>query len=460
MILSVLALLLRQIHDQPKIRTMRRLLVLCFFLMLSVIARGQFLMDMIDTSTSLGKGMFSMYKKYDALRFSGYIQPQFQYISSKGAESYAGGNFPAAVNNRFMLRRGRIRLDYERYDENGMPMVAFAFQFDGTERGVNIRDFYGRFFEGKWNILSLSAGMFARPFGYEVNLSSSDRESPERGRMSQILMRTERDLGAMISFDARRKNHPLRYLRIDAGLFNGQGLAGPADFDSHKDLIARISLKPYPLNTRGWRIAGGISCLYGGMQQFTRYIYRSGNVVNGKMGFNVDSSLSNEGKIAPRHYYGADIQFRIPNNKKGYTEFRAEYIRGTQTATAVTSETPGTIPTDADGARQPLYIRKFDGAYFYFLQSLGSPQHQLVLKYDWYDPNSDVSGHQIGQAGSNTTEADIRFNTFGAGYLYHFNQHLKMTLWYDLVRNERTDLNGYTTDVKDNVLTCRLQYRF
>ena len=441
-------------------RTMRRLGVLCLFLVLSGIAKGQFLMDMIDTSTALGKGMFSMYKKYDALRFSGYIQPQFQYIGSKGAKSFSGGDFPAAVNNRFMLRRGRIRLDYERYDDNGMPMVAFAFQFDGSERGVFIRDFYGRVFEGKWNVLSLSGGMFARPFGYEVNMASADRESPERGRMSQILMKTERDLGAMITFEPRRKDHPLRHFRIDAGLFNGQGLSGPSDFDSHKDLIARISVKPYTLNAKGWRISGGISCLYGGMQQFTRYIYRSGTLVDGKSGFNVDSTLSNDGKIAPRHYYGADVQLRIPNGNKGQTEFRAEYIRGTQTATAATSETPGTIPADATGARLPLYVRKFDGAYFYFLQNLGSPQHQLGLKYDWYDPNSDISGHQIGQAGTNTTEADLRFDTFGAGYLYYFNEHLKITLWYDLVRNESTDLKGYTTDAKDDVFTCRLQFRF
>jgi len=441
-------------------RTMRRLGVLCLFLVLSGIAKGQFLMDMIDTSTALGKGMFSMYKKYDALRFSGYIQPQFQYIGSKGAKSFSGGDFPAAVNNRFMLRRGRIRLDYERYDDNGMPMVAFAFQFDGSERGVFIRDFYGRVFEGKWNVLSLSGGMFARPFGYEVNMASADRESPERGRMSQILMKTERDLGAMVTFEPRRKDHPLRHFRIDAGLFNGQGLSGPSDFDSHKDLIARISVKPYTLNAKGWRISGGISCLYGGMQQFTRYIYRSGTLVDGKSGFNVDSTLSNDGKIAPRHYYGADVQLRIPNGNKGQTEFRAEYIRGTQTATAATSETPGTIPADATGARLPLYVRKFDGAYFYFLQNLGSPQHQLGLKYDWYDPNSDISGHQIGQAGTNTTEADLRFDTFGAGYLYYFNEHLKITLWYDLVRNESTDLKGYTTDAKDDVFTCRLQFRF
>jgi hypothetical protein len=436
-------------------RISRRFAVLCLLLLLSAAARAQFLMDMIDTTTELGKGVFSMYKKYDALRFSGYIQPQFQYAGSKGAKSFAGGDFPAAVNNRFMLRRGRLRLDYERYSKDNMPIVQFAFQFDGTERGVFIRDFYGRFFENKWNVLSISAGMFARPFGYEVNLSSADRESPERGRMSQLLMKTERDLGAMISFEPRGKDHPLRYLKIDAGLFNGQGLSSTADFDSHKDLIARISMKPVPLNARGMRLSAGISCLYGGMQQFTRYIYRSG----GAAGFNVDSAAANEGKIAPRHYYGADVQWKIPN-RKGFTELRAEYIRGTQTATAAASETPGVVPVDAGGHLQPLYVRKFDGAYVYFLQHLGSEQHQLALKYDWYDPNREVHGRQVGQPGSNTTEADIRYDTFGGGYLYYMNEHLKIVFWYDLVRNEVTNLNGYTADVADNIFTCRLQFRF
>jgi hypothetical protein len=436
-------------------RISRRFAVLCLLLLLSAAARAQFLMDMIDTTTELGKGVFSMYKKYDALRFSGYIQPQFQYAGSKGAKSFAGGDFPAAVNNRFMLRRGRLRLDYERYSKDNMPIVQFAFQFDGTERGVFIRDFYGRLVVNKLNVLSISAGMFARPFGYEVNLSSADRESPERGRMSQLLMKTERDLGAMISFEPRGKDHPLRYLKIDAGLFNGQGLSSTADFDSHKDLIARISMKPVPLNARGMRLSAGISCLYGGMQQFTRYIYRSG----GAAGFNVDSAAANEGKIAPRHYYGADVQWKIPN-RKGFTELRAEYIRGTQTATAAASETPGVVPVDAGGHLQPLYVRKFDGAYVYFLQHLGSEQHQLALKYDWYDPNREVHGRQVGQPGSNTTEADIRYDTFGGGYLYYMNEHLKIVFWYDLVRNEVTNLNGYTADVADNIFTCRLQFRF
>ncbi|RAJ85944.1 hypothetical protein CLV59_102651 [Chitinophaga dinghuensis] len=422
----------------------------------SLTVKAQFLMDMIDTTTELGKGMISMYHKYDALRFSGYIQPQFQMASKRGAPSFAGGDFNPQSDNRWMLRRGRIRVDYERYNDNDMPIVQFAFQFDGTERGVAIRDFYGRFFETKFNLFSMAAGMFARPFGYEVNLSSADRETPERGRMSQTLMKTERDLGGMISFEPRRKDHPLRFLKIDAGLFNGQGLTGPSDFDSHKDFIGRIAVKPQIINKDKWLLSGGVSILYGGMQQFTDHIYTMD-----KGSFKVDSSVENAGKIAPRHYYGADMQLKIPNGPgKGWTQFRAEYIRGKQTATANTTETPGIIPLDPAGKYAPLYIRNFDGAYLYFIQNLGSVKHQVVVKYDWYDPNTDVKGKQIGAPGSGTTPADIRFNTLGFGYLYYANEHLKFTVYYDMVKNESTQLPGYTSDINDNVLTCRVQYRF
>ncbi len=417
-------------------------------------ARAQFLMDMIDTSTSLGKGMISIYKNYDHLRISGYMQPQFQWATGKGVGVYQGGDFPKQSDNRFMFRRGRIRFDYEHYNKQNLPTLQFVFQFDGTERGVNIRDFWGRLFDGKWDVMSLTMGMFARPFGFEVNYSSGDREAPERGRMSQILMKTERDLGAMVSWAPRKKSHPLSFLKVDVGLFNGQGLAGPEDYDSHKDLIARVAMKPTALNRQKWLLSVGASILYGGLEQFTPVVYRMQKTGQ----FYKDSSDANIGLIAPRHYYGGDAQFVIPN-AKGSTQFRAEYIRGTQSSTRNSTETPGEIPM-IDDVFAPLAIRNFDGAYLNFLQHLGSEKHQLVLKYDWYDPNTRVKGKQIGKDGLNLTAADIRFDTFGAGYVYYFNEHMKATLWFDRIWNESTSLDGFTGDVDDNVFTCRLQYRF
>lgn len=406
---------------------------------------------MLDTTRQEHKGLYYSLKKLDHIRISGYMQPQFQVAGAKGVRSFSGGDFSTHVNNRFMLRRGRIRFDYAGYTSANKPSLQFVFQFDGTERGVFIRDFWGRVYENKFELFSFTAGMFARPFGYEVNLSSSDRESPERGRVSQLLMRTERDLGAMVSLEPRHSTSWFHYLKVDAGLFNGQGLAAPADFDSYKDFITRLSFKPFPLSS-GLTLSAGLSLLEGGFVQNNKYVYESGSVSGDKV-FIIDSSANNVGRKAPRKYRGADVQLKWKHDW-GATEIRAEYWKGTQTATASSTETPDELLTE------PYYIRKFDAAFFYFLQNIINDRHQVGIKYDWYDPNVHVSGNQIGKAGTNLTPADIRFNTLGIGYINYVNDNLKLVLWYDIVRNESTSLNGFTGDVDDNIFTCRLQFRF
>jgi len=94
------------------------------------------------------------------------------------------------------------------------------------------------------------------------------------------------------------------------------------------------------------------------------------------------------------------------------------------------------------------------------LQNIINTKHQLVLKYDWYDPNSKVQKNDIGKTGTNLTTADIKYSTLGIGYVYTFNPQTKITFYYDIVSNELTNLSGATTDQKDNVFTCRLQFRF
>jgi hypothetical protein len=435
--------------------------VLLFLLLVSCVRQAsaqRFLTDMMDTTTSIGKGLYPLYGKHDRLRFGGYMQPQFQWAESKGADNYSGGDFAPNSNNRFMLRRGRIRLDYAHFNEENQPLALFAFQFDGTERGVNIRDFWGRFYENKLKMFAFTMGMFARPMGFEANLSSSDRETPERGRMSQILMRTERDLGFMVTFEDRHKLSAIKWFKFDLGVFNGQGMAGPGEYDSHKDIIGRISLKPQKIKNLGWTVSSSISGYYGGIvSQMERLYEVKGSGANAT--FVGDSIPANMGKLAPRRYYGADAQLKIPN-RKGYTEFRAEYIGGFQTATAATSETPGSYPiSNATNAIQPLYVRPFNGAYFYYLQHLGLDWLQLVLKYDWYDPNTAVKGKEI-TAAKGFTPADVKYSTLSAGFMLYMNAHVKTFLFHDWIVNESTSLAGYTSDIKDNIFTLRVQFRF
>ncbi len=170
----------------------------------------------------------------------------------------------------------------------------------------------------------------------------------------------------------------------------------------------------------------------------------------------VDSSATNIGHIVPRKYHGADAQLKL-KTKAGFSEIRAEYMWGQQTSFANTTETPAAIPLDMPGA---LYFRKFDGAYFYFLNNIFNKHHQLCVKYDWYDPNRKVSGLEIGNTGSNLNEANIKYSTLGLGYIHHLNESLKFVLWYDMVKNESTSLSSFSRDVKDDVLTCRVQFRF
>jgi hypothetical protein len=435
-----------------KLLGFKHLLVLGIFVGFGFSVNAQFLVEMADTTSMSEKGLFSAHKNNDYLKISGYFQPQFQIAESKGIKSYSGGDFEENVSNRFMLRRARIRFDYVHFTDEGQPQAQVVFQFDGTERGVFIRDFWGRFYENKWQLLSITAGMFARPFGYELNYSSSDRETPERGRMSQILMKTERDLGAMVSFETRKKNHPLKYFKLDAGIFNGQGLTSPNDYDSYKDFISRLALKPYPLN-KNTTLSAGISYLNGGFIQNSVYVNR----VHEKGGLNMfvlDSSLTNKGAKAPRKYYGADAQIKFKHGW-GETELRAEYWWGTQTATATASETPPELLVN-----EPYYIRKFNGGFFYLLQNIVNEKHQIVAKFDWYDPNREVEKLEIGDGSRRTTEADIKFSTVGIGYNHYFNDNIKLMLYYDLIYNETTTLPDYTSDVDDNVFTARLQYEF
>lgn len=352
-----------------------------------------------------------------------------------------------------MIRRSRVRVDYVHFDKDDKLGVQFVFQIDANERSITVRDVWGKIFENKLKLFSFTTGLFARPFGYEVNLSSSDRESPERGRMSQLLMKGERDLGAMVSFDVRKEKYLLKNLKIDVGIFNGQGITASGDFDNGKDFIGRISLKPKKIN-KNIILSAGASLLYGGLENNTKYEYSTASVAGIKKVV-VDSSQSNNGKVSPRRYYGIDAQIKI-KNKIGFTELRGEFITGKQVGTAFSSETPSALLTGIDG----YYNRNFNGAYFCLLQNIFSVKHQLLLKYDWYDPNTKIRGAEIEASGSNFTMADIKYNTIGVGYVYYATPNLKSMLYYSMPTNEKTTLQGATTNIADNVFTWRLQFRF
>lgn len=416
----------------------------------SLQGKAQRFLTEYDSTLFLKDTVPSVVKRLENLHFSGYIQPQFQVAQARGALSYEGGNFSDSAASRFLLRRARIRVDYLLPAKGKeFPLALFAFQVDVTERGAFARDIFLRLFEPKGQNFSLTMGLFARPFGYEINLSSAARESPERGRMSQILMPAERDIGAMFTYETKKGDEKKPLFKVDAGMFNGPGLSSTTDFDSYKDMIGRLALKPYKVGRR-FSVSAGLSLLAGGWMQTTRYRLTTVAAGNSKT-FVLDSSLSNLGARAPRKYYGADLQV-VREHGWGKTELRGEYWRGTQPGTFASTNNPGTLPMG------PTYLRKFDGAFLYLLQNIANSRWEAVVKYDWYDPNTKVKGAEVNA--NAFSEADVKFSTLGFGLTYYFNNNLKVLGYYNIVQNEKTAVTEYVKDVEDNNFTFRMQLRF
>lgn len=403
-------------------------------------------------------------------KVSGYIQPQYQIADSMGQPSFAGGNFAAGVDNRFMIRRGRIKFQYTAPEnKKGIATSQYVLQFDVTERGMTIKDAYAKLTDPLIGWFSLTAGQFNNPFGYEITYSSSRRESPERGRMSQTLFPNEREVGASLTVQGP-KNSRWHGLMLNAGFFNGNSAPGygvdVSDFDKKKDFSGRLG---WESKLKDGKITYGVGAsLYrGGFRIDSVTVYKPGTDDNGVNGFVVDTRAIDNGpvlianrKFTARNYLGADAQFAI-KWAGGKTTLRGEFISGEQPGSSSSTKSPNS----KNPITKDIYVREFNGAYFYFVQDILKSPLQLVVKYDWYDPNTAVKGDEVGEsvAGANrsTGETDVRFDTWGFGLNYQFDAHIRVMAYYDVVKNETTkNLVNYTSDRPDNIFTLRMQVKF
>jgi phosphate-selective porin len=385
--------------------------------------------------------------KSKQLNISGYMQPQWQYIDSAGAPSFAGGDFSNGSSkyySRFMMRRGRVKFKYD------YKNVQFVLLPDITEKGIFMRETFIKISDPWLKMFSLTAGMWQDQFGFELIQSSSARETPERARFLQNLFPTERDLGAFITM-ALPKSSCFYGLKLDAAVMNGSAGVS-SEFDSHKDFTGRLSYSKTSKNEKT-SFGLGVSSYYGGYRIGNVKDYHCTTLSNGLHGYTLSTDTANYDRVARRIYIGCDIQLSV-DSKIGITTIRAEYAQGEQPGTEKSSKSIGAPPVSS------IYHRQFNGAYVYLIQSIGKSPFQLVLKYDWYDPNVKLSGKDVGKSGSNTKVADIRYDTYGFGLNYRLNSNVKLMAYYDYVINESTNIVGYAKDIKDNVVTIRLQYKF
>jgi phosphate-selective porin len=355
--------------------------------------------------------------KLNKIKVSGYIQAQYEYYGKDLAK--ANG-----YNNTFYIRRARIKFTYEALDG-----VKFVLQPDFSTGNLLLKDAYAVVNIPKLKDWTLWAGQMNRP-DYEVEYSSSQREVLERSRIIRTIYPGEREIGVKLEYIGSKI--PLKFqLMAMNGNFTG---TQAKDVDSKKDIMGRLvySLK---LPSAGIGIDFGPNFYYGGnLAKTNKYVRNSDGALD---------SLNNVWRYLKKNWVGGEVQ--IFADVLGGLAVKGEYIAGinsTPSSVAATS-------TIAQMKASPNLYNNFSGYYLYFIKNIG-PKNQFVAKYDYYDPNTKLSGDAAGNS--------IYYKTWTLAWQYYLNDFIRISLNYEMPENEINASNP--VEKKDNYFGIRIQAKF
>ena len=361
--------------------------------------------------------------KLNKIKVSGYVQAQWEYYSKDLVKT----NDPT---NTFYIRRARLKFTYEPADG-----VKFVIQPDFSTGNLALKDAYAVVnvpFLKDW---TLWAGQFNRP-DYEVEYSSSQREVLERSRLIRTIYPGEREIGAKLEYIGSKI--PLKFqLMVMNGNFTG---ANAKDVDSRKDIMARLvySLK---MPSAGMGIDFGGTGYFGGNRAKTNnYVLESNGVLDS----------INVGDYLKKQWFGAEVQ--VYADVLGGLALKGEYIAGTNSTASTTASTATITARKAD----PNKINNFSGYYVYFIKNIGQ-KNQFVAKYDFYDPNTKLSGDAAGSS--------VNYKTLTLAWQCYVNDNIRISLNYEMPQNEKSasvkNIAGVgSTQLKDNTLGIRIQAKF
>jgi len=395
--------------------------------------------------------------KLTKIKVSGYMQAQYQNFESKLVQP----------NSYFSLRRVRVKFTYEALDG-----VKFVLTPDFSPGNFALKDAYVVLNDHWSKSFTLWAGKFNRP-NYEVEYSSSQREMPERSKVIGTLYPGERAIGAKLEYN------PLNVpIHMQLALLNGaenltiNSNAGTnlnnnenKDYDNYKDVMARIT----------YNVSLGS---FGGLD-FGAHGYFGKLKSNALTTYSSDYTTVKAAKIGDaidRNWFGGE--FQLFADVLGGLSLKGEYIAGKNASI-------GFAPTTAIPLGVANFQNKFAGYYLYLIKNLGK-KNQFAFRYDYYDPNTDITGKDVsinGYAATATTakktsgKSDLATTTLGFALHHYFDDNLRITLAYEIVQNEKVGTIGkvvdnytnpdgttgsldYSSNVNQNVFTLRIQAKF
>ena len=364
--------------------------------------------------------------KLNKLKISGYIQAQW-LLNDK---DHVTVNEPT---NSFWIRRARIKFTYQALDG-----VKFVLQPDFSTGNLSLKDAYAVVNIPKLKDVTLWAGQFNRT-NYEVEYSSSQREVLERSKVIRAIYPGEREVGVKLEYKGSTVPLKVQLMAMN-GNFTG---AQPVDYDSKKDLMGRLvySIK---LPSSGIGIDLGPNFYYGGTGiKYNTFVSDE----NGKL----DSTTYKAGDYLPKQWLGGEIQ--IFADFLGGTALKGEYIQGINSLTSSTNQDSKSSIT----ARRadPTKVRHFTGYYLYLIKNIGR-KDQFVLKYDFYDPNTELSG--------DAAKGEVSWKTYTVAWQHYLNDYIRISLQYEMPKYEvnasRPEDYKDLTGAYGNTLGIRVQAKF
>jgi hypothetical protein len=364
--------------------------------------------------------------KLNKIKISGYIQSQWEYYNKDLVKT----NEPV---NTFYIRRARVKFTYEALDG-----VKFVLQPDFSTGNLALKDAYAVVNLPKLNGWTVWAGQFNRP-DYEVEYSSGQREVLERSRMIRVIYPGEREIGAKLEYSGTNVPVLFQVMAMNGNFTGTQA----KDVDSKKDLMGRF-VYTVKMPSAGLGIDLGVNGYYGGNRaKANKYIVGTEGVLDSV----------NVGDYLKKQWFGAEV--RIFADFLGGTALKAEYVTGTN-STASTTAAPALNATVAVKTAAASTIKNFSGYYIYLIKNIGN-KNQFVAKYDFYDPNTKLSG--------DAAKSDVFYKTLTLAWQYYLNDNIRLSVNYEMPQNEKNatikDVAGTANvQLKDNTLGIRVQAKF
>ena len=425
-------------------------------------------------------------EKRTRIGISGYIQAQWMHFENPAL--YA--------NNTFLIRRARIKIKY-----TPVEGVVFVLQPAFSTTFTRIADAYLILHDPWLKTFALWAGQFTRP-NFAVQYSSSKREVPERSRVIRRLYPGGRGIGVKLEVTPPKIPLKFQFAVLNGNEFlviddiYGENINPWAvDFDPFKDLMGRLTYR-FKLGNFG-NLNIGVNGYYGWLKSNSSTVLNSDYKLYKNIGI---------GQSVARHWFGGEMQFFI--DFLGGMEIRAEYMMGINAYSGAVGSFTTEKPLQLDLANDTLTMtylttntneinptirRNFMGGYVYLIKNIGK-RNQFAFRWDFYDPNTKLSGNQIGiiEYDASTTDiikntsidgnnpvvvlneitenvvdnslksgsADITYHTLTFAWNYFFTNNLRIMVAYEMPFNEKVgkDVNGNSNLVKEYTVNDKIVY--